>query len=797
MATRVVLVVVLWLVVAGAVVADFPRPEYKYSCLHYCQSQHYGQSLFYCCRAAEVSQAPVHFTGGTQTASAQDSLAAATSTLETRVTITATPLLLNLQALGAAVTETVVGTLSTTVSPSAVSATLITNTAREEFQTHRGECPPSRAFCPGARSKFPHLSLCKTDYDCVESDKCCYDACLKNYVCKTAVGGRYPRTVDEVKYESKKSYGYKKSTRGMRVILRDNGEPVHVVVDDKDEPVAVGEGDMVVMVVRDPMAVVSGTAGVTDSPDTEYPTPKSPTPTATVHLSEEDDVYVVKDENGDVVMDANDNTLTLVQLGLGPTLLLNDVGMKVLAEFSSSTEFAFRGTVAYSLVPNLMVHKQTYTQETRTAYHITAQGKIITVDEEAPLIVVNSDGVTFMLDYLATENIQASALSLISVVDANKVDADIVLDGDGNVVTDEYGNIVTTKDMTRAPPSPDEEMVIIDGDGNAVKLVDMNDMAVKLTDNLGNEPKIMNEGLVMKLENSVGVAIHEMDDGIFLIIDGDGRVVLDKYGHPLLVQPLREQPGMGNMYEQDMMGEEEDSDMEEYLDEEDALLKCVSEYRKRQPTHYGGPGLSMRDYDAEQQPGTTTEAQADEDDGSGMEGDTGTFDYPVDSEDEYVDEEYEDNKIMDYDDTETLPGGRHLLSVLPRRKRHLHLQAESLDDETLDGSGSEDDMDTGSGYSSDLKKHHELPSRWERSAPSDSNQTMMDGSEVDDNSDGNAASSRRRRHTDGMEEGSGSGDLEGSRRRRHTDGMEEGSGDVDHRRRRHTDGMEEGLGQVT
>ncbi|XP_068219254.1 uncharacterized protein [Palaemon carinicauda] len=46
-----------------------------------------------------------------------------------------------------------------------------------------GNCPQVRPQCPPVRSGFPP-NPCSNDYKCGGLDKCCYDVCLEEHVCK-------------------------------------------------------------------------------------------------------------------------------------------------------------------------------------------------------------------------------------------------------------------------------------------------------------------------------------------------------------------------------------------------------------------------------------------------------------------------------------------------------------------------------------------------------------------------------------------------------------------------------------
>ena len=45
-----------------------------------------------------------------------------------------------------------------------------------------GKCPPIRPVCPPTRLGPP--KTCLNDYSCRGSDKCCFDTCLRQRVCK-------------------------------------------------------------------------------------------------------------------------------------------------------------------------------------------------------------------------------------------------------------------------------------------------------------------------------------------------------------------------------------------------------------------------------------------------------------------------------------------------------------------------------------------------------------------------------------------------------------------------------------
>lgn len=53
----------------------------------------------------------------------------------------------------------------------------------EHIVVKPGRCPPVRPVCPPVRT-FSAPSHCSSDSDCSSYDKCCFDRCLKEHVCK-------------------------------------------------------------------------------------------------------------------------------------------------------------------------------------------------------------------------------------------------------------------------------------------------------------------------------------------------------------------------------------------------------------------------------------------------------------------------------------------------------------------------------------------------------------------------------------------------------------------------------------
>merc|ERR1712121_549010 len=54
-------------------------------------------------------------------------------------------------------------------------------------QVHPGRCPVPRHQCPPVRAGFQGPRPCNLDIDCPFQNKCCYDTCLNDRVCKPAL----------------------------------------------------------------------------------------------------------------------------------------------------------------------------------------------------------------------------------------------------------------------------------------------------------------------------------------------------------------------------------------------------------------------------------------------------------------------------------------------------------------------------------------------------------------------------------------------------------------------------------
>merc|ERR1712179_108141 len=54
-------------------------------------------------------------------------------------------------------------------------------------QAHPGRCPVPRPQCPPVRAGFQGPQSCNLDIDCPFQNKCCYDTCLNDRVCKPAL----------------------------------------------------------------------------------------------------------------------------------------------------------------------------------------------------------------------------------------------------------------------------------------------------------------------------------------------------------------------------------------------------------------------------------------------------------------------------------------------------------------------------------------------------------------------------------------------------------------------------------
>nr|XP_053636129.1 uncharacterized protein LOC128691337 [Cherax quadricarinatus] len=344
------------------------RPErlnhLLYSCLHYCQSHQYGNALRYCCRAAEVTLASEHLEG--LSLPLPQSLPTAPSPTRTISTIhgtrpsaagrnfdththAANPLF-NLLALSLG------PSIPTTVITSTATATTVIDLVSQD----RGLCPPLRDYCPRGQDAAPHLALCNTDYDCAASDKCCFDACLEAHVCKTAVGDR-PRR-DALKEQQHHHHLKTKGAAAATLVMTADGEPVSVVVNAHGSPVSLHEGDVVTIVATSPVIASSASAPGSRSPRTQ----------TMVQLSEKDVVFIIEDGKGNVVVDDNDNTLTLVQVGTGPTLVFNDEGIEVVLGIVSS-DFSLTATVKRTKIPNLNINYKGNEYSNKGYYRVSDQ----------------------------------------------------------------------------------------------------------------------------------------------------------------------------------------------------------------------------------------------------------------------------------------------------------------------------------------------------------------------------------------------------------------------------------------
>merc|ERR1712183_1027397 len=52
-----------------------------------------------------------------------------------------------------------------------------------------GRCPPVRPNCPPVRNFGGPPQTCSNDYRCHGNNKCCFDTCLQEHVCKPPTGG--------------------------------------------------------------------------------------------------------------------------------------------------------------------------------------------------------------------------------------------------------------------------------------------------------------------------------------------------------------------------------------------------------------------------------------------------------------------------------------------------------------------------------------------------------------------------------------------------------------------------------
>nr|XP_027213448.1 uncharacterized protein LOC113806504 [Penaeus vannamei] len=188
------------------------------------------------------------------------------------------------------------------------------------------ECPPVRSFCPRAGHYVVPL-VCSNDGVCTSPDKCCYDACLDTNICKTAVK-RYRRSFPD--QSDSDDLGAAKVSS---VILTEGGNPVSVVVDGGGNPVTLVEGDAVTIVATvniQNLTYLSESDSVTSKKTRRAIVAESERVSSNVILSPVDAVSIIKNRYGNVIVN-EDKPLILVQRERGPTIILNDNGLKVIA----------------------------------------------------------------------------------------------------------------------------------------------------------------------------------------------------------------------------------------------------------------------------------------------------------------------------------------------------------------------------------------------------------------------------------------------------------------------------------
>lgn len=407
--------------------------------------------------------------------------------------------------------------------------------------------------------------MCSNDGVCASSDKCCYDACLETDICKTAVK-RYRRSLPD--QSENDDLGAAKVSS---VILTEGGNPVSVVVDGSGKPVTLVEGDAVTIVATGPVNFINSQnityiseADKTASSDSvsskktkRAVIAESDRVSSNVILSPVDSVSIVKDRYGNVIVN-DDKPLILVQKERGPTIILNDNGLSVLAGHDMS-KGAVLGVVTPTTVPylELQSHHPPSSAPDRDPIRVLVKGDgnpVTLVDGGGPLHVQNADGVSFVADVpevTATDMPTVRDLPMTVKSKKNKINH-IIVDSAGNPtkVKDGSGVLVVSKTAeTSDEASPEENSsysrrrksrsssnAVVDGNDITVTLVDASHVDVDIVDISGNKIDVVAGDHILNIGEST-MATVEFVEGRPVVRDENGRILLDKMGSPLTVKP--------------------------------------------------------------------------------------------------------------------------------------------------------------------------------------------------------------------------------------------------------------------
>lgn len=399
--------------------------------------------------------------------------------------------------------------------------------------------------------------MCSNDGVCTSPDKCCYDACLDTNICKTAVK-RYRRSFPD--QSDSDDLGAAKVSS---VILTEGGNPVSVVVDGGGNPVTLVEGDAVTIVATvniQNLTYLSESDSVTSKKRKRAIVAESERVSSNVILSPVDAVSIIKNRYGNVIVN-EDKPVILVQRERGPTIILNDNGLKVIAGHDPS-EGDVLGVVTPTTVPYLEVHSHHHPpssdpEKDPIRVLVKSDGNPVTlVDGDGPLHVQNADGVSFVADVpevAATETPGVHVLPVTVTDHKNKIDH-LTVDSAGNLskVKDGSGVLTVSKTAETSYEASAEENslyvrrrrslssanAIVDGNDITVTLVNASHVDLDIVDISGNKIDVVAGDHILNIGES-SLATVEFVEGRPAVRDENNRILLDEMGSPLTVKPAR------------------------------------------------------------------------------------------------------------------------------------------------------------------------------------------------------------------------------------------------------------------
>ncbi|XP_042883536.1 uncharacterized protein LOC122260363 isoform X2 [Penaeus japonicus] len=409
------------------------------------------------------------------------------------------------------------------------------------------ECPPARSPCP-LPGHLAQQQVCSTDADCASTDKCCDDACSDTRVCRSPVDR--PR----ISAPGKDEPG---TAQASRVLLIESGSPVNVPVDAEGNRVTVVEGDAVTIVAtgsaRFPKSqniylLDDSVGNVATKKIKRSVLDSSDTVSTNAVLSSVDSVSIVKDRYGNVVLN-EDKPLMLVQTRRGPTIILNDSGLKVLAGHDTGRSGVL-GVVTPTTVPDLEVHSHqspsSDPEESIIKVTVKADGSSITlVDAEGPLHIQNSEGVPFVAAVPVAPQVTATETPVVQLLPVTSEDDSGIFESDAVKISSEEENAPHVGRRWRRSSSLAN--AIVDGNDVIVTLVNASDVEVAIVDVSGNKVDVVAGDHILNIGES-SVAVIEFTEGRHVVQSEKGRILLDKMGSPLTVMPASYAKSLPDIY---------------------------------------------------------------------------------------------------------------------------------------------------------------------------------------------------------------------------------------------------------